>query len=348
MNSRLPLGPPIHPTSRERLGPERSRGGPSDTHEPANLVSRIAQLREQAPRRVANPREGQSSRPRAAVGGVPQASEPRSRAPESPKIPRRKSRNVEPAQAIGLRLRPEERQLLTDIGKFRVISASDLARFLYNDNHAPLRRDLDYLRQQNLIEIHVLNARRDGRGGDVRRFQAVTLTDAGQRLVRDTAELTEGQRLYSGLVKRREAEHDCQVYAAYQKELGSLTQAGARNVRVQLDFELKANFNRALYLARKAQPGTEVQQLKEQVAAQFQLQMNHRRLMVPDARIEYDLPGGGHGQIEIEVATAAYRQGHLASKAQAGFKLYMSHGDIGRLGAAVQDDHDLMSEILDL
>jgi hypothetical protein len=296
---------------------------------------------------VANQREGRSNRPRTSSGGPPETGQPRNRVPDRPKVPRRKSRTVEPAQGIGLHLRPEERQLLTDVGKFRVISESDLARFLYDGNLPQLRRDLDYLRQQNLVETHILNARRDGRGGAIRRFEAVTLTKAGQQLVRETADLADGQRLYSGLVKRREAEHDCQVYAAYRKELDRLPK-GASNIRVQLDFELKANFNRQVYLARKAEPEADVQQIREQVAGQLQLQMNHRRLMVPDARIEYDLPGGGHGQIEIEVATAAYRQGHLSAKAQAGFRLYMSNGDIGRLGTALQDDHDLMSEILDL
>jgi len=260
----------------------------------------------------------------------------------------RPSRTNEPAHEIGLHLRPEERRVMLEVGKFRVITSSDLAAQIYDGNTAHLRYDLEFLKQAKLVEVHSLSARRDGKSEDVRRFEAVTLTKKGRKLLIKSGEVPEDQRVYSNLVKPREAEHDAQIYRAYLKELGSIEKAGGQNVRVRLDFELKAQINRSVYLARKAAPDRDLQDIKKEVAEQFHLHLHKDKVVVPDARLEYDLPNGGTAQVDIEVATAAYRHGHIAAKARAGFKLYMSNGDIGRLGAGVQDDHDLMSEILDI
>jgi hypothetical protein len=207
---------------------------------------------------------------------------------------------------------------------------------------------MEFLKQNGLIETHFLNARRDGRSDNVRRFEAVTLTKTAQKLLVETGQIPEGQRIYSGLVKAREAEHDAQIFRAYLREAAEIEKAGGRNLRVRLDFELKAKINRAAYLARKAEPRKAGLEIKAEVAQQFDLKVENHRIVVPDARLEYDLSGGGSAHIDIEVATSAYRHAHIAAKVRAGFKLYISHGDTGRLGAAVQDDHDLMSEILDI
>jgi hypothetical protein len=236
---------------------------------------------------------------------------------------------------------------MVEVGRFRVITTEDLARFIYNGNSAQLRQDLQFLQDNNLVEVHVLNARRDGRSEGVRRFEAVTLTRAAKRLLERTGQVPEGQRIYSGLVKAREAEHDAQIYRAYRKELSAIEADGGRNPRVKLDFELKANVHRAVYQSRKAQPEKSLSEIKGEAAEQFDVPVIDDKFVFPDARIEYEVASGGTAQIDIEVATSAYRHGHIASKSQAGFKIYISHGDIGRLGAAVQDDHDIVSEILD-
>lgn len=274
------------------------------------------------------------------------------RAMEQPNRPSRRqprpSRTKEPEYEIGLPLRPEERRLMLEVGKFRIIASADLAAQIYDGSAVQLRYDLDFLKQAKLIEVHSLNARRDDKSEGVRTFEAVTLTKRGLKLLIKSGELPTDQRVYSDLVKPREAEHDAQIYRAYLKELNSIEKAGGRNVRVRLDFELKAQIYRSVYLARKAAPDRDLQDIKKEVAEQFHLHVHKDKVVVPDARLEYDMPNGGTGQVDIEVATAAYRHSHIAAKARAGFKMYISNGDIGRLGAAVQDDHDLMSEILDI
>ena len=321
-------------------------GRPSEPRDgQASPQARILELRNQVPRPVRNPKvERNGSRELnqpSSQGAHLQQELERSRAE------RRKQRNQQPINPIGLQLRPEEKKLLLEVGKFRVVSARDLAQSLYAGNDGRLKRDLLYLRQNRLVDVHVLNARRDGRAEDVKRFEAVTLTKTARKFIEKNGELQDGQRVYSGLVKPREAEHDCQIYRAYLKETERIEREGGRNPRVKLDFELKANVQRGTYLARKAEPERDLADIKAEIAQQLNLAVMDNKVVIPDARIEYDLPSGGTGEIDIEVATSAYRHGHIAGKAQAGFRLYMSRGDIGRLGAAVQDDHDLMSEILD-
>ena len=314
---------------------------------PLNREARILELRNQGARVVFNPKKRDNSGKSLPLIGRDAVPKSRESSPEIARTERRKQRNLERANPIGLQLRPEERKLLIEVGKFRVIAVADLARFLYDGEDGRLKRDLVYLRQNNLVDVHVLNARRDGRAEDARRFDAVTLTKAARKLVEQSGEIPEGQRVYSGLVKPREAEHDSQIYRAYLKELAKIEGEGGRNPRVKLDFELKASVQRAVYQARKAEPDRETSDIKREVAEQFDLTVINKKVVVPDACIEYDLPGGGSGKVDIEVATSAYRHSHLAGKARAGFRLYMPNGDIGRLGAAVQDDHDIMSEILD-
>src|SRR6266481_533058 len=86
---------------------------------------------------------------------------------ERVEVPRRPKRTRELAHAIGLNLRPEEQQLLLEVGKFRVITVADLARQLYGGNDSALRRDLQFLKENHLVETHFLNARRDGRNANV-------------------------------------------------------------------------------------------------------------------------------------------------------------------------------------
>jgi hypothetical protein len=313
---------------------------------PANPQARIIELRNQAIRLVHNPKLERTNGSSALAQSSSQTAQ-LPQAPERSTAERREQRNQQPINPIGLQLRPEEKQLLLEVGKFRVISVSDLAQSLYAGNDGRLKRDLLYLRQNRLVDVHVLNARRDGRAEDVKRFEAVTLTKTARKFIEKNGDLQEGQRVYSGLVKPREAEHDCQIYRAYLKEVEHIESEGGRNPRVKLDFELKASVQRGTYLARKAEPDRDLGEIKAEIAQHLNLAVIENKVVIPDARIEYDLPSGATAQIDIEVATSAYRHGHIAGKAQAGFRLYMSHGDIGRLGAGVQDDHDLMSEILD-
>jgi hypothetical protein len=264
-------------------------------------------------------------------------------------LDRRPPRMDLPLQAVGLALRTEEQKVLTDIARFRVIATRDLAETVYGNRTARMERDLTFLRQQGLISVNAVNMRRDGRGGRVQRLEVATLTKAGQRLVRETSGLPESQKLYAGLVKPREVEHDSQIYRAYLKEAERIEHSGGKNLRVQLDFELKSKVQKSIYAERKATPERDLNEIKRQVAATFDLPFVDNGIQIPDARIEYDLDQGSRsGHQDIEVLTAAYRPGHLRNKGQAGFHLYASSADRATLSARIEDDHHLLEHILEL
>lgn len=112
---------------------------------------------------------------------------------------------------------------------------------------------------------------------------------------------------------------------------------------------MKSEVQKAIYGARKAEPEREMSEIKQQVAAQFELPYVNDGIQIPDARVVYDLPqGGGSAHQDIEVLTAAYRPGHLRNKAQAGFHNYSSASDRATLTAKIEDDHRLMEDILEL
>jgi hypothetical protein len=269
-----------------------------------------------------------------------------------PRRPARAAGNV-----VGVELRPEEKQLLREAGRFRVVRTADLRETLYNGKERPLENDLKYLRDKGLIETQHVNLRRDGRRRTIERVEVVTLTKDGRRLLIKDGDLPKDQKVYAGLVKPREVEHDSQIYRAYQKEAERIERSGGTNLRVRLDFEIKADVQKAIYAARKADPQRDMAEIKQEVAQRHELPFVDGKIQIPDARIDYDLPreggqdidqGSRAGHQDIEVLTAAYHAGHLRSKAQAGFRNYASSADRSSLSAKIEDDSHLMENILDL
>jgi hypothetical protein len=261
----------------------------------------------------------------------------------------RVSRDRLPPIAVDLRLRPEEVRTISEVGRFRVISARDLTDTIYHGNSGQAERDLSFLRQKNLVNTDFINARRDGRNRPVERIQIVTLTPEGKNLLQETGQLRGDQEIYSGLVKPREAEHDSQIYRAYLKEWGRIEKEGGTSPRVVLDFELKADIQKAIHAKQKDEPDEDLDSIKQNVAEEFDLKFIDNSIQIPDLRIEYDLDQGTlSGHSDVEVATAAYHGRHLAAKLQAGFRLYASASDRATLTARIEDDHDMMRGILDL
>ncbi|HVB55487.1 MAG TPA: hypothetical protein VNE63_03515 [Candidatus Acidoferrales bacterium] len=275
---------------------------------------------------------------------------------DDPRRPARAATNI-----VGLELRPEEKQLLHETGRFRVVRTADLCESLYRGKSGTLENDLRYLRDKGLIETAHVNLRRDGRRRSIERVEVVTLTKEGRGLLIKDGDLPKDQKVYAGLVKPREVEHDSQIYRAYRKEAERIEGKGGTNLRVKLDYEIKADVQKEIYRERKADPARGMAEVKEQVAKQFDLPFVNGGIQIPDARIEYDLPrqagqepsldqdqGSRTGHEDIEVLTAAYHRGHLRSKAQAGFRNYASASDRATLTARIEDDSHLMENILEL
>jgi hypothetical protein len=199
-------------------------------------------------------------------------------AQEMPRVRRRPIASTDPRRpartagnVVGLELRPEEKQLLSEAGRFRVVRTADLREKLYGGKARLLENDLKYLRDKGLIETQQVNLRRDGRRRTIERVEVVTLTKDGRRLLIKQGDLPKDQKVYSGLVKPREVEHDSQIYRAFRKEAERIERSGGSNLRVRLDFEIKADVQKAIYSERKADPKRDMAEIKQQVAERFAL-----------------------------------------------------------------------------
>jgi hypothetical protein len=270
---------------------------------------------------------------------------------------RRAQRNRIPEQTIGLQLRPEERRTMLELGRFRVVRTADLADTIYDGKQRKLDEDLRYLRSKGLVDTRHINLRRDGKRRQIDRVEVATLTRDGRAWLRKSGEVPKGQTVYAGFVKPREIEHDSLIYRAYRKEAESIADKGGTNLRVKLDFEIKADVQKAIYAERKADPKRDMAEIKQQVAEKLELPFVDGKIQIPDARIEFDRTpdndreqdqGSRTGHEDIEVLTAAYRPGHLRAKAQAGFHNYASGADRASITSKIENDHDMMRDILDL
>jgi hypothetical protein len=277
--------------------------------------------------------------------------------PREPSDPRRPQRNRIPPHTIGMQLRLEERRTMLELGRFRVVRTSDLADTIYDGKRRKLDEDLNYLRSKGLVGTRHINLRRDGKRRRIERIEVATLTKDGRAWLRTSGEVPQGQAVYAGFVKPREMEHDSLIYRAYQKQAEKISENGGTNLRVKVDFEMKADVQKAIHAERKAYPNLELAEIKEQVAERFSLPFVNGHIQIPDARIEFDRKqesdhdsdqGSRTGHEDIEVLTAAYRRGHLRAKAQAGFRAYAARADRATITAKIEDDHDMIRDILDL
>jgi hypothetical protein len=306
--------------------------------QPSPLDRRIGQLRDQV---------GQSRFPE-----IPRREYERKLVDEIPiqrdRQPVRSRHHLQPGLS-GIRLHEQEKKLLGEAGRFRVVALKDLQQTLYSGDERALRSDLRFLKEQGLVSQDLVNARRDGRSRAIERIEVITLTPAGEKLARLSNDFAPEQKLYHGLVKPRETEHDAQIYRAYRKEWERIERDGGTNPRVLLDFELKSEVQRAIYTARNEEPDRDLQEIKQQVATEQQLPIVDGQIQIPDARIEYDLDQGSRtGYSDIEVVTTAYHAGHLRAKAQAGFHTYVSGRDAASITARIEGEHHLLDHILDL
>jgi hypothetical protein len=236
------------------------------------------------------------------------------------------------------RLRESEMQSLKEIGRFRVIPVSDLAKYAYGGNRERMEKDIRGLARQSLLTDKTVAI------SQKKTLRVVTLTKAGHRLLKRTNQLPDHQPIYHGLVKPREVKHDADLYRLYQKEAARIVRAGGRPLRVLLDYELKRNLNRDLALLG---PDKDNPDRKNEIAARHGLQLVNGKIPVPDMRVEYETAELDVRHVDLELATREYRPKALAEKAAAGFSMYSRPEDASRL-RRILDERELTAGILSL
>ena len=235
-------------------------------------------------------------------------------------------------------LRDSEMHSLEEIGKFRVIAATDLTKFAYSGDRERMEKDIRDLARQSLLSDKTLEI------SQKKTLRVVTLTKAAHRLLKENSQLPNDQPIYHGLVKLREVKHDAYLYRLYQKEAARIERGGGRPVRVLLDYELKRNLNRDLALLGQEKDDPE---RKSQVAEKHQLRLVNGKIPIPDLRVEYETPELELRHVDLELATRDYRPRGMAEKASAGFSIYGHSEDAARL-RRVLDEHEITARILTL
>jgi len=227
---------------------------------------------------------------------------------------------------------------LKEIGKFRVISVSDLKKYAYGRNPKEMDKDVRRLTQQSLLTDKTMEI------SQKKTLRVVTLTKAGHRLLKNTNQLPDDQPIYHGLRKPREVKHDTDLYRLYQKEAARIERSGGRPVRVLLDYELKQKLNRDLALLG---PERDDANAKQRIAERHALQVVHGKIPVPDLRVEYETPELELRHVDLELSTRDYRPRAMAEKAAAGFSLYGRSEEVSRL-RRVLDEREITARILTL
>jgi hypothetical protein len=263
----------------------------------------------------------------------PDGREPRALTPEREDSPR--------AHLLGDRaflLRESELHTMTELGKFRVVGAADLARFAYASDQTRMERDVRRLKNQGLVSERTLAI--SGR----KTFRVLALTKKGERILQNTNRLPEDQRIYHGIVKPQEAKHDAELYRLFQAEAARIEKAGGKPLRVLLDYELKRNLNRdRASLGNRQDDPQEI----ERLAAKHGLAVVNGKIPLPDMRIEYQTDELDLRHIDLELATRHYRPRGIAAKVKAGFSLYSHSEDASRL-RRILDEQELSARIFAL
>lgn len=235
-------------------------------------------------------------------------------------------------------LRGSEIHSLTEVGKFRVVTAQDLTNHAYGGDRDMMERDTRRLVREGLLTDKTIPIPQK------KTLRVLTLTKAGHRLLKSSNRLPEDQVIYHGLLKAREARHDADLYRLYQKEAARIQRAGGRPLRVVLDYELKRNVNRDVALLG---PDKDNPDRKDQIAQKHGLNVVNGKIPVPDLRVEYETAELEVRHLDLELATRDYRPRALADKAAAGFSLYTRSEDSSRL-RRILDERELTAEILSL
>lgn len=227
-------------------------------------------------------------------------------------------------------LRESEMRALADIGQFRALRMRDLVELRYGGDMRPTERDITNLKSQGLVQQKTLQGKE--------KEPLLALTREGQQFLDRNRpdELTEGQVLYHGFVKPREARHDGEVYRLYKRAAKDIKQEGGTNLRVVLDFELKRNLYRDL-AKLKDLPPRQQQEERERIAQNHGLTVVDGKIPLPDLRIEYETHHHQQARMDLELATQDYRAAGLAEKTKAGFTIYAPRDEATRLRAAIRD-----------
>lgn len=193
--------------------------------------------------------------------------------------------------------------VLVHVGAFRLVREADLVGVYGRTDLASARRRFA---RRGAIEVMATSAGR-----------LWTLAAAGEAIARDACEAD--QRIYVGLRRRRDLEHDAGVWRTFQWASLELAARRARVRRVIVDAEFRSQLARRLLRPRDGSRPRRNQ--LEAAAASVGLRVICGRIPLPDVRIEYTSEDGREARWDLEHVTPFSRAVFLGEKVAAGFTL---------------------------
>ena len=248
-------------------------------------------------------------------------------------LPRGHDRELVHGRHRDYSLNGSESRTLATVGAFRVVSVRDLR------GPRSSAGDLRHLEDQGLIQRVPVNERE----------RAVTLTRDGRGVLerhRGTHS-DHRQTFYAGADRARERSHDAQLYRAYLKAAERLQTRGAHILRVELDRELKREYQRFLQECNRGdrdsdgRPDRSLDEIQDW-ARDHGLPYFDGHVHFPDVRIEYQDVNGDVRWEDVEVTTEHYRGAHGAAAARSGFSIHAG----GRTGGSAPFDPRAAEEYL--
>lgn len=206
---------------------------------------------------------------------------------------------------------------LATIGAFRAVPKDDVLQRLRLS-----KTEYTDLQQQGLLAARTVSTQ-----GDIRTI--VTISQEARRLLEAHRDAPDDaphrpQALHAGLVKPAELSHDAHLYALYEIAAADLVNHGATIERVQLDYELKRDYQAFLH-RHDRDPEATVEDDRRAWADAHDLTLVDGELNLPDLRIEYRDEDGQARTLDVELVTVHYSARAIAAKRSAGFALYR-HG----------------------
>jgi hypothetical protein len=217
-------------------------------------------------------------------------------------------------------LNGEDSRSLAAVGTFRVVPKQDLET-----------DTVRHLRDEGLVETVDL-------GGDER---GLTLTKEGRDLLQSHTLERDGrthQALHAGVSRPREIDHDANLYATFCQEEARLRDEhpDLEIRRVIAEQDLKREYQEFLQDHNRGRtdsdgrPDRGEDEIRDW-ASKHDLPYFDGQVHFPDYRIEYEVDGRERHE-DVELFTPHYRGAHAASRAKAGFRIYIvgSRGGGGR------------------
>src|SRR6266849_447155 len=249
-----------------------------------------------------------------------------------------RSRTIYRGRGREYSLRESEVRTLTDLGKFRVVPADDLARFGYQGDRSQMESDVRNLTRHGLVE------QRSIEGHSSYSTKVLTLTKDGHRLLERAQMVSHRQATYHGLVTPTEARHDADLYRLCQNVAREIERSGGKVRRIVLAFELKKDLYQAL---SRMGPDKNPRYERICIANQFDLKVVDGKIPIPDLRIEYEDDCRDVHRLDLEIATRDYRPQGVGEKVKAGVHMFARQQDHAKL-RRIFDSQEITARIFAL